>query len=203
MHTEEKETGRLEAFSDGVFAIAMTLLALDLKVPHLGDRASASELALALAQQWPSYLAFTTSFGTVLVMWVHHHGMFRLIRKVTSGFLFANGFLLLLVTVVPFPTSLISAYFGKPGSAVASAVYAGTFVAISIAFNLLWRVAAHERALLRSDAPDHVVRAITRSYLAGVPLYLLATVSAFYNEYVSIGICSGLWIFWAVITRNK
>ena len=85
MHTEEKETGRLEAFSDGVFAIAMTLLALDLKVPHLGDRASASELALALAQQWPSYLAFTTSFGTVLVMWVHHHGIDRKSTRLNSS----------------------------------------------------------------------------------------------------------------------
>ena len=136
-------------------------------------------------------------------MWVHHHGMFKLIRKVTSGFLFANGFLLLLVTVVPFPTALLSAYFRKPGSAVACAVYAGTFVVISIAFNLLWGVAAHNRVLLRSDAPEHIVREIGRSYLLGIPLYLLATVSAFYNEYVSVGICSALWIFWAVITRKQ
>src|SRR5258708_25881489 len=175
MHTEEKETGRLEAFSDGVFAIAMTLLALDLKVPHQGDRASASELALWLAQHGPSYLAFTTSFGTALVMWVHHHGMFRLIRKVTSGFLFANGFLLLLVTVVPFPTALISAYFGKPGSAVASAVYAGTFVAISIAFNLLWRGGAPERGGVgREPAAAGFVAGTSRCTPGGPPPFVCA-----------------------------
>lgn len=67
---EEKETGRLEAFSDGVFSIAMTLLVLDLKVPHLGSGASTPALAGALAQQWPSYLSFVMSFFTVLIMWV-------------------------------------------------------------------------------------------------------------------------------------
>ncbi len=154
MRAEEKETGRLEAFSDGVFAIAMTLLALDLKVPHLGDQASAAELAAALLQQWPSYMAFVTSFGTVLVMWVHHHSMFRLIHKVTSGFLFVNGFLLLLVTVVPFPTALVSAYFGKPGSGIACAVYAGLFVMISVAYNLLSRMAVHRRSCSEATRPS-------------------------------------------------
>src|SRR5579863_5349666 len=86
----ERQTGRLEAFSDGVFAIAMTLLALELKVPH---PASAADLPSALASEWPSYLAFVTSFFTVLIMWVHHHAIFRLVHRVDAKLLFANGFL--------------------------------------------------------------------------------------------------------------
>src|SRR6185436_12372826 len=109
----EKENGRLEAFSDGVFAIAMTLLALELKVPHFessGSHLTAAELASGLLHQWPSYLAFITSFFTVLIMWVHHHLIFRLVRRCDLTLLFANGFLLMLVTVVPFPTAVVADY---------------------------------------------------------------------------------------------
>jgi uncharacterized membrane protein len=106
MAAEEKQTGRLEAFSDGVFAIAMTLLALELKVPHPAERTSAA-LASALAHEWPSYFAFITSFFTVLIMWVHHHVIFRLVHRTDATLLFANGFLLLLVTVVPFRKAVL------------------------------------------------------------------------------------------------
>src|ERR1700684_985946 len=101
--SREKETGRLEAFSDGVFAIAITLLALELKVPHFepGDHMT-GRLISGLAAEWPSYFAFLTSFFTVLIMWVHHHAIFRLVKGIDVTLLFANGFLLMLVTVVPF-----------------------------------------------------------------------------------------------------
>src|SRR5499427_108148 len=89
----EKETGRLEAFSDGVFSIAMTLLVLELKVPSLSEAPSAAELWAALVKQWPSYFAFVTSFFTVLIMWVNHHGIFRLVQRTNSALLFTNGFL--------------------------------------------------------------------------------------------------------------
>src|ERR1700733_6269644 len=107
----EKETGRLEAFSDGVFAIAITLLALELKVPAIWEtngKYTSEALAAGLAHEWPSYFAFITSFFTVLIMWVHHHAIFRLVKRVDVTLLFANGFLLMLVTVVPFPTAVVA-----------------------------------------------------------------------------------------------
>src|SRR4051794_3486976 len=100
---QEKETSRVEAFSDGVFSIAITLLVLELKVPNLGDAPTAKSLCIALGHQWPSYISFLTSFFTVLIMWVNHHGIFRLIRGIDARLMFANGFLLMLVTAVPFP----------------------------------------------------------------------------------------------------
>src|SRR5579863_1707260 len=117
----EKETGRLEAFSDGVFAIAITLLVLELKVPHAGadGKISASALGASLLHEWPSYLALVTSFFTVLIMWVHHHILFKLVRKADAKLLFANGFLLLLVSVVPFPTAVVAEYLATPAAPAA------------------------------------------------------------------------------------
>lgn len=152
IQADEKETGRLEAFSDGVFAVAITLLALDLQVPKLGDRASVGAVAQALVRQWPSYIAFVTSFFTVLIMWVSHHAIFKLVQKSSARLLFANGLLLMLTTLVPFSTSLVTQYLRSPAAKMACATYAGVFVLISLAFDLLWYGMLHDPRLLRADA---------------------------------------------------
>lgn len=203
LQSQEKETGRLEAFSDGVFAVAITLLALDLRVPHLGDQASGWAVAGALAQQWPSYIAFVTSFFTVLILWVSHHSIFRLVQKTNARLLFANGLLLLLTTVVPFSTSLVTEYLRFPGAKMACAVYGGVFVVMSLSFSLLWYGVLADRTLLRADASAEVIERINRSYRIGPPAYLAATVGAFISPYVTIGICTALWIFWAFTARGE
>lgn len=200
---DEKETGRLEAFSDGVYAVAITLLALDLQVPKLGNAASGAAMAAALVRQWPSYLAFITSFFSVLIMWVNHHAIFKLVRRTNARLLFANGFLLMITTVVPFSTSLVTQYLQYPAAKVACAVYGGTFVLISVAYSLLWNGLLHDRELLRPDAPRQVIERIDHNYRVGPPAYILATVGAFISPYVTIAICTGLWIFWAVTARGK
>ena len=194
----EKQTGRLESFSDGVFAVAITLLVFTLQVPHLPAGAiSVPALASALFQQWPSYLTFITSFATILIMWASHHGLFKLVYKADTPFLFANGLLLLLVTVVPFPTSLVAQYLSTPAAALACAVYAGVFVVINVAYNLLWWTAARQRHLLYPTVTPRQVKRLTRHILLGLPVYGLATLLAFWNPYASLGLCSCLWIFWA------
>ncbi len=201
-HGAEKETARLEAFSDGVFAIAITLLALNLQIPHIEGAGGKWALAEALGRQWPSYVAFVTSFFTILVMWVNHHGMFKLIHKASSRLLFANGFLLLMTTAVPFSTGILSEYFNKPGANVACAVYGGTFVLISIGYNLVWRSIAGNRALLKPGASEASISKITKNYALGTPLYAAATVCAFINIYLTLGICTALWVFWAATARD-
>lgn len=193
----EKETGRIEAFSDGVFAIAITLLVLDLKVPQL-EAPSVATLSSALFRQWPSYLSFLTSFATILIMWVNHHTIFKFVHKSDTLFLFVNGFLLLLVTVVPFPTALVADYLTTPAAAIACATYAGIFVVINIAYNLLWWTASYQHRLLKPNVASSVRKKLTRNYLLGFPPYLVAALLAFWNAYLSIGICFGLWIFWAL-----
>ena len=194
----EKQTGRLESFSDGVFAVAITLLVFNLQVPHLpAGVISVPALGSALLKQWASYLTFITSFATILIMWASHHGIFKLIYKLDTSFLFANGLLLLLVTVVPFPTSLVAQYLNTPAAALACAVYAGVFVVINLAYNLLWWAAVYQRRLLHPAVTARQVKRLTRHILLGLPVYLLATLLAFWNPYVSVGLCSCLWIFWA------
>lgn len=131
---DQKETGRIEAFSDGVFAIAITLLVLEIKVPH---EVEAGRLARALLEQWPSYLAFLTSFSFIGIMWINHHRIFRLIHRSDHGLLLVNGLLLLGVTFVPFPTALVADYLRHPDEYVAVMVFNGTYLVISIFFNLL------------------------------------------------------------------
>lgn len=200
---QDKETGRVEAFSDGVFAVAITLLVLDLQVPKLGEHASASALGLALAHNWPSYLAFLTSFFTVLILWVSHHSIFQLVHKSSARLLFANGLLLMLATVVPFSTSLVTEYLRFPGAKLACAVYGGVFVLMSLAYNLLWYGVLGDRKLLKPNASAEVIERINRSYRLGTPAYLLATAGAFISPYVTIGICTVLWVFWAFTARGE
>ena len=193
--TVEKQTGRLESFSDGVFAVAITLLVFNLHVPPGAN--SVTALGSTLLGQWPSYLTFMTSFATILIMWASHHGIFKLVYRTDTPFLFANGLLLLLVTVVPFPTSLVTQYLNTPAAALACAVYAGIFVVINVAYNLLWWAAMHQRRLLHPAVTPGQVKRLTRHILLGLPVYLLATGLSFWNPYVSLGLCSCLWIFWA------
>ncbi len=200
--TREKETGRLEAFSDGVFAIAITLLALELKVPHFeGSGDMTDRLISGLTNQWPSYFAFLTSFFTVLIMWVHHHAIFRLVRGADATLLFANGFLLMLVTVVPFPTAVVAEYLRTPAAGAACTLYSGFFVLIGIAFIvLLW--AAFRPAVLDPDASPATIARLRKSYWLGPPLYLAATVAAPFSPWLAMGICTALWIVWAATTRE-
>ncbi len=202
----EKETGRLEAFSDGVFAVAITLLVFNLKVPTLGEGSIFQQFAKIFSQdQWISYITFFISLATVLIMWVSHHSMFRLIHKSSSLFMFANGFLLLLVTIVPFTSQLLSENLIKPAGAAgaACAVYAGLFMIANIAYNLLWWSAAYRHHLLKPGVSQSLIKARTRSYLLGFPSYLIAMVLAFWNPFVSIGICSVLWFFWALASYER
>jgi uncharacterized membrane protein len=199
----EKETGRLEAFSDGVFAVAITLLVFDLKVPSPDRPYSAGALAGLLFAQWPFYLSFFLSFATILVMWVSHHTMFKLIQKSSMPFLFANGFLLMLVTIVPFPTELVATYLTTPAATTACAVYCGLFLVINLAYNLLWWTAAHQHRLLKAGVSPALVKKRTRQYLLGFPSYLLALVLAFWSPGLSIGVCAVLWIFWAITSFER
>ena len=196
--SEERETGRVEAFSDGVFAIAITLLVLELKVPHISQLADRGALGAALVQLWPSFAAFLTSFAAILIMWMNHHGVFRLVRKVNGPFLAANGFLLLTVTFVPFPTAVLASHIRGPSSTVAAAFYCGTYVLVSIAYNALW-AAATRGGLLRPGVAESHVRKIRRAYGLGFLVYAAATGLALWNAHVGLALSTALWLLWGVL----
>jgi uncharacterized membrane protein len=195
----DKDTGRLEAFSDGVFSIAMTLLVLELKVPPVANHPTPRQLASQLFHQWPSYLAFTTSFFTILIMWVNHHGIFRLVRRTDSTLLFANGLLLLLVTAVPFPTALVASYLRTPAASTACAIYGFSFVLISLGYALLLHAARRNKGrLLMPKTLDQINHRLRSCYRVGTPLYFLSTVAAPIAPWLTLAICTALWLYWAI-----
>jgi uncharacterized membrane protein len=200
----EKETGRLEAFSDGVFAIAITLLVLELKVPTIpSGGATSAALGKALLQLWPSYFALVTSFFTILIMWMHHHAILRNVRRTDAWLHFTNGCLLLVVTFVPYPTSVLASYLQTPAAKMAAAFYSGTFVLIAICFSL-FTYGAFRPQLLARNYSAKFVEATLRNYRIGPPAYVLATIAAFIDARLSLAICTALWIFWAVgISGNR
>jgi uncharacterized membrane protein len=190
------ETARIEAFSDGVFAIAITLLVLDLKVPR--DLPDGQTLAGALLAQWPAYLAFASSFMTILIMWVNHHRIFTLVGRSDSRLLFFNGLLLMGVTVVPFPTALVAEYLRHDGQRTAALVYNATFIVIAICFNLLWRTAAVNDRLLHPHADPRAVQRIFDAYRYGPLGYVAAFLLAFASVTASIALDLALAVYFAL-----
>jgi uncharacterized membrane protein len=193
-------TGRLEAFSDGVFAIAMTLLVLDIKVPH--HVTSGQTLAQALVDQWPTYLAFMTSFATILIMWVNHHRLFTHIGRCDDGLLFSNGMLLLGVVLVPFPTALVAEYLGHAGQTTAALIYNSTFIAIALCFNLLWRSASTHGRLLRADHDRVAVGHITDSFRFGPLFYVIALIVGLFSVTASLAVSCALAVYYALPSRT-
>jgi uncharacterized membrane protein len=194
----ERETGRIEAFSDGVFAIAMTLLILDIKVPPIESLPEGGGLLTALLNLWPAYLAYVTSFATILIMWVNHHKLFKYITRTDHYFLLLNGLLLMWITIVPFPTALLSEYIQHPDATVAAAVFGGTYLLIAIAFNLLWRYASHNNRLLDKRSDPRFVQSITNQYAFGPIFYAISFALVFVSVPLSLAMNLALALFFAI-----
>ena len=158
----QNETARIEAFSDGVFAIAITLLILEIHVPPRD-----AGLSRALLGLWPSYLAFVASFMTIGVMWLNHHRLFTLIATNDDGLILFNLLLLLGVTWIPFPTAVLAEHLTGHDQRDAGILYAASFLAIAIVFNVMWRYAVRMRLVIQ-----HLdVAAISKQYVMGPILY--------------------------------
>ena len=197
---EEKETGRVEAFSDGVFGVAITLLIFTIQVPH---PESGKSLLSQLGQQWPSYLAYVTSFMTILIMWLNHHAIFRLISRTDQLFMLLNGLLLLVITFVSFPTALLADYLGTQDERTAALLYSATGIVLAILYNALWLYASHDGRLLSKKADLAVVHTITHQYRFGPLFYLLAFVLAFVSVLASVGLNLALAIFFAFTGTSR
>jgi len=187
-------TARLEAFSDGVFAIAITLLVLELSV----DTAT-QDLGKELLHIWPSYFAYVTSFLTIGVIWVNHHVLFNYVDHVDRGLLFLNTLLLLVVAFTPFPTRLIAEFLREEeNERTAALAYGITFVIMAVIFQLLWRWMATGRRLIRPEIPQEEIDDITRTFLPGVPIYAGATLVALVSPLASIALYLAIALFYAL-----
>lgn len=192
---------RLEAFSDGVIAIDITLLVFNLQVP--GELAAGESLLAALAAQWPEYAAFFVSFVVIGVMWVNHHHLFRIITRADHILLLLNVLLLLGITFVPFPTRLMANYLRTEQSNEAAIIYAGTFLMIALFYQLLWRYAVRNNHLVDIPFTEQIKRRINRSYNIGFVFYALALASAFISAQLTMLISLLLALFFALPQRIK
>jgi uncharacterized membrane protein len=181
-------TGRLEAFSDGVFAIAITLLVLDLVVPA-HEEAAVHGLAHALAGEWPAYFAYLVSFLVIGIIWVNHHAMFDRVRYVDRRVLFANLLLLLAVSIIPFPTRLLADYLtADDGSHVAAAVYSASMLVMGLAYALLWASLTRDRRLLHEGMGPHAGLAGLRRFALGNVVYLATIGLSFVNATLTLAV---------------
>jgi uncharacterized membrane protein len=199
---EEVETARMEAFSDGVFAFAITLLALGLKDPVLSASGSIP-LVTGLLNEWPAFFAFITSFVTVLIAWVNHHNMFNYIHRIDPRLMFLNGLLLMFVVLTPFTTSLLSDHILLPDAGTAALVYSGSFFVLALVWNGLWRYASNGLRLLGGHVTREDAESISRQYLAGPLLYGVALASAFVNGLASVAIIFGVAAYFAITATTS
>jgi uncharacterized membrane protein len=176
----ESDTTRVEFFSDAVFAIAITLLILDIKVPPREQH-----LAAALLHQWPSYLAFFVSFASIGTMWINHHRIFTYIKRCNDVLLLLNLLLLLGVSIVPFPTATLAEHLRGPDERIAALLYNGTFVYIATAFNVLWRYAVAHR-LHREDEKLPVFHSVLNRRAVPPTLSLICFIIAWFDARASL-----------------
>jgi uncharacterized membrane protein len=175
-------TTRLEAFSDGIFAIAATILVLEIGVSSADD----AHLGKALLELWPSYLAYSTTFITIGIIWMNHHTCVDTLNRADRTLLFLNILLLMTISFLPFPTKLVADHLQGAGERPAVYAYSLTFVVMSVVFNTWWRYASRGRRLIAPGVPDSRIRAITRAFAPGVPIYVLAFLVALVSPLASV-----------------
>jgi len=187
-------TARLETFADGVFAIAATLLILNVDAQVVRD---APNLGERLVHIWPSYAAYATSFLVIGIIWVNHHQMFKLFARTNYPFLMFNVLFLMVLSFIPFPTALVAdALQVREGLRTATFVYGGTMFAMAVMFNVVWLYAAKDRRLLVHGVSDEAIVRGTRSYRLGPTLYLVITLLALLSPYISLALFAAFALYW-------
>jgi uncharacterized membrane protein len=194
-------TNRLEAFSDGVFAIAITLLVLDIHVPEPGS----GHLGHELLTQWPSYAAYVVSFLTIGIIWINHHAAFSRLRAVDHSILIWNLLLLLSVGILPFTTSLMATYLKESsGESLAAAIYGASFLVMGGVFVMTNRqILFRRRELLRDKVDPETARRLLHFAALGQIPYALAVVLAFVSPYITLAICAACAVYYALPLASR
>ncbi|HXF30606.1 MAG TPA: TMEM175 family protein [Solirubrobacterales bacterium] len=192
---------RLEAFSDGVFAIAITLLVLELHVPEPGS----GELGHELLDAWPSYAAYVITFITIGIIWINHHAAFSRLRAVDHSILMLNLLLLLTVSVLPFTTALMAAYLKEAdGERLAAGIYGASFLVMGGVFVLANRQILLKRPQLLKQRiePAAARRLLSFAALGQIP-YVLAVALAIVSPYVTLAICALTAIYYSLPVATR
>jgi uncharacterized membrane protein len=198
---ETNPNSRLEVFCDGVFAIALTLLIIDIKIPSTVTINNDEDFWLAIRHIVPSILAFVISFIIIFITWVNHHNGAKLVNKSSASFIYTNGFLLLTVVFIPFPTSLVGEYILTDHAAPSIVFYNLLTVLQGFAWLLICKATLKDKLYINEKAAIEVRKNLNKSYFA-VAIYVALAIIAFWFP-ITIAIITGLlWIFWLISGIN-
>lgn len=190
---------RLEMFCDGVFAIAITLLIIEIKVPHTDHIGSVKELWSAAGHLWTSYLAFLLSFIIILITWVGHHSFFKLVDKHSPKFLYANGLLLLSVVVMPFLTAFVAEYLNTPFAKVGIILYCFSSLFNNIAWIVLYEATLASHRLAKNKGCETILIRIRNQSRYAFAIYAAIVALSFWFPFAAFYINTLLWIVWLVM----
>lgn len=206
-----KETSRIEAFSDGIFAVAITLLALDISVDikgiethHRLETTTAKELLGQLTNLWPKVFAYFNSFASVLLIWMSHHQLFKLLRTTNNKLILSNGLLLLAVALVPFPTKTMGEFLGSDAQKTAIEFYTGYSVVVAGLYLLVMSAAKSKaKNLFLPNVSAKTIKAISKGLRIGFLLCLIIFVITFFAPLVGLGLHFCMWVFWAITAKDN
>ncbi len=196
----ENPNARLEVFCDGVFAIAITLLILEIKLPHENYETSA-DLWKALAHLVPSVLAFLLSFAIISITWVTHHNLFKLLDKTNPKFMYHNIYLLCTIVILPFPTAMLGEYVFTAQAAPAVVLYCFVNLIQSLCWILVQRIALVNGLCINNNAEKILSGTIKNGWYASF-IYLICTIAAFWFPLTAACIITAMWIFWYLLSIN-
>lgn len=193
----ETDTQRLEAFSDGIFAIAITLLILEIKVPQVNSNEGTTSLASGLFALWPSYFAYIFSFIMIGIFWANHHYVFNLYERSNRIFKLINLFFLMFISFLPFPTAVLARYITDTQQRqTAIILYALTLFVTVLMWLFMWLYASHDHQLLNKNLDDQFIAHLTRQYTVTGVLYFLALVLSLWNSIAGLTLCVGLTLLY-------
>lgn len=193
----DPDTHRIEGFSDGFFAVVITLLVLDLRPPEEQGNSAAS----SLWDLWPVAAAYLVSFINIYILWVSHHELMRIAARPQTGFLYLNGGLLLGIGIMPFATAFLADHLGGEDLRVAAVLYTGVFLWVALFFNLLWRYLNAKPSRMLETVTPHDRRRISRTQLVTLALYVGAFGLSWLSPHAGVGITVVLAVFFAVADR--
>jgi len=199
----EKQTTRLEALSDGIFGVAITLLAIEIGIKEY-DGANNINLWEKILERWPEYFSYFNSFATVLLVWMGHNKIFKQLRSANQGIILLNGLVLMVVVLFPYPTKTVGTFIGTNAENTAVAFYAAFTGSITVSMLLLnLYILRNERLLITPEKSIPWIRRMIKGQIVGIVSYGIITVLAFYYSRVAIVLTFCMWVFWAIATKDE
>ena len=200
--TDANSNSRLEMFSDGVFAIAITLLIIEIKVPALHQMHSRNDVWVALAHLWPSFFAFFLSFTIIFISWYGHHALFNALDKTSNLFQFTSGFFLLTVVILPFPTAFVAEYLNTPYAQPAVVFYCFCCLVHNLGWRLMLNSTRKPKQLVKSNEHIQKVNEAIKGNRLGTIISVLILVMSWWFPYIALFLNLVLWSFWIYVSTK-